>query len=75
MNQQVRKVGSCSTASALESVIRATEDLADYAEAQRLTEADELLIELLAAIFASRQRHLPETSTASKPRANDEMPG
>jgi hypothetical protein len=70
-NQQVRKAASRSAASALEHVIRATKDLAHYAEMQQLTEADEMLTELLAAIYASRHVALPETSTATEaPRAD-----
>jgi hypothetical protein len=45
--------------------MRATEDLAQYAEMQQLTEADELLTELLGAIFASRQAPPPGERTAS----------
>jgi hypothetical protein len=40
---------------------------------QQLTEADEMLTELLAAIYASRHVALPETSTATEPCSNNEM--
>jgi hypothetical protein len=53
--------------------MRATEDLAQYAEMQQLTEANELLTELLGAIFASRQAPPPGERTASGNRAGAAM--
>jgi hypothetical protein len=44
-----------------------------YAEMQQLPEADEMLTELLPAIFASPRGALPEAGTASELGADDEM--
>jgi hypothetical protein len=64
-NQHVGKIGSPPVDDTLERAMRATEDLAQYAETQQLTEANELLTELLGSIFASRRAPLPDVRTAS----------
>jgi hypothetical protein len=48
-------MGSRSADGALEQAISAVEDLAHYAQTRQLTEANNLLIELLSAIFASKK--------------------
>jgi hypothetical protein len=48
-------MGSRSADGALEQAISAVEDLAHYAQTRQLTEVNNLLIELLSAIFASKK--------------------
>jgi hypothetical protein len=54
-NQHCVKIGSRSADGALEQSISAVEDLAHYAQTRQLTEANNLLIELLSAIFAAKK--------------------
>ena len=52
---------------------RAIEDLANYARAQDLPDADELLTELMASFFASRAEPSLEERLASEARALDAL--
>jgi hypothetical protein len=52
---------------------RAIEELANYARAQGLSQADELLVELMASVLASRAGPSHEERLASEDRALDAL--
>jgi hypothetical protein len=71
MNRVSAGTGSaaCPAEGALERGLGAIEDLAQYAGAQYLTSADELLTVLMAALFAPKTEPSHEQRSSSETRA------